>query len=219
MRLCGGFAGRGSLQADGRGYRQFPNDDPCPSGQRQQSPICHAVCGIARNSAQLLAPGASRIVPVSGARSRQAHRTDSIERRLPVSGCRDRPFQARHCTYVEAFLRHASSREWHGYPHHSSSARSRPSVEHGPLRAGFQQDHPLHDEPARSVVPGGDAAGLIIGCAQPSKSPTFFGGMGRRTGEQTPVNLAAANIASWARSKLAERRGSAATSMLATTVD
>ncbi|MCK4207258.1 tyrosine-type recombinase/integrase [Brucella pituitosa] len=33
MRLCGGFAGRGSLQADGRGYRQFPNDDPCPSGK------------------------------------------------------------------------------------------------------------------------------------------------------------------------------------------
>lgn len=34
-------------------------------------------------------------------------------------------------------LRHASSGEWHGYPHHSGSARSRPSVEHGPLYAGF----------------------------------------------------------------------------------
>lgn len=49
------------------GYRQFPDGDPCPSWQRQQSPLCHAVCGTAGNSAQLLASGTSRIVPVSGA--------------------------------------------------------------------------------------------------------------------------------------------------------
>lgn len=67
VRLCGGFAGRGSLRVEGGGYRLFPDDDPCPSWQRQQSPLCHAVCGTAGNSAQLLASGASRIVPVSGA--------------------------------------------------------------------------------------------------------------------------------------------------------
>lgn len=39
---------------------------PCPSRQRQQSPLCHAVCGVAGNSAQLLASRTSRIVPVSG---------------------------------------------------------------------------------------------------------------------------------------------------------
>jgi len=92
-----------------------------------------------------------------------------------------------------AFLRHASSGEWHGYLHHSGSARSRPSVEHGPLYAGFQQDHLLYDEPARPIAPGGDAAGLIVGCALPSKSPDILrrhgasyrrenaGHLGRRT--------------------------------------
>jgi len=50
VRLCGGFAGRGSLRVEGGGYRQFPDGDPCPSWQRQQSPLCHAVCGTAGNS-------------------------------------------------------------------------------------------------------------------------------------------------------------------------
>lgn len=148
----------------------------------------------------------------------QAYRADSIERRLPVSSCRNRSLHTRHRAYAAAFLRHASSGEWHGYPHHSGSARSRPSVEQGPLYAGFQQDHLLYDEPARPIAPGGDAAGLIVGCALPSKSPTSFGGMGRPTEESTPVTLVAADGASWQRSKRTGRRGSAVTSMPATTV-
>jgi len=66
VALTCAYAGRGSLRVEGGGYRQLQDGDPCPSRQIQQSPLCHAVCRVAGNSAQLLASGASRIVPVPG---------------------------------------------------------------------------------------------------------------------------------------------------------
>jgi len=60
-------------------------------------------------------------------------------------------------------------------------------------RRTFSHTGPFRSSIGRPITPGGDAAGLIVGCALPSKSPTSFGGMGRPTDERTPVTLVAAD--------------------------